>query len=169
MNNNKNDINKLFTELDNYIFLYQYNNIDKVVDKIISINPYIFCYIINCGEIKTIDINEPNAQEAILLINKYINENNISYIIDSFKRNHTFDKVFSLNKIDYKVLFKIAYNNDEITKDVLINSLNSLYNLEEIDDSLNRLQTKDYLLIKNDKIVLTKMFEVFLKTIDETD
>lgn len=143
--------------------------VDSALTEIIDINPYIYCYLTNCGDVKVIAINESSAIYAKDIVNKYskiiAEKGYLSYIYESFERIKAFDKLFILSKLEYKILFYIASRNGLCTQEEIYNKFTN----DEMKIAIDDLYNKMYLLSNNDKLQLTKMFDCLLRIADETD
>ena len=127
------------------------DDIDEVLDKLLDINPYIYCYFTNCGDIKAIDINENEALYAKYLVNKYSKMIvKIDRVFESFERIRAFEKLIVLNSLEYKILFYLAFKNEKCLLKCVYDKFTDRFETDEIAKSIDNLQKKKYLAL--DKI-----------------
>lgn len=145
-------------------------NIDEVLCEILDLNPYVYCYFTNCGDIKAIDINENEALYAKYLVNKYSKMIvKIDRVFESFERIRAFEKLFVLNSLEYKILFYLAFKNEKCLLKCVYDKFTDRFETDEIAKSIDNLQKKKYLVFENDYVYVTKMFDCLLRVADETD
>lgn len=172
----KNDTYSLVCKLIYYLECKDKKMISDIIIKLADKNPYLLCYYMNIGETRELAKDSycitrfPLFMEAIESLNcgavALYNEYSADTLNVIITQDVVFQKLFAISELDLACIIIACEKGSKDIYHEVLSSYGNEYCKIDIDKSLNRMCKRHYIVIDEDSVLQTPLFDILMSIVD---